>query len=389
MANTVTLPIDLCLPNSDQPFLKLPTASNALRRFVKIWLCLATVALSGCAASLLSGAGPDYRTLVEATEDKAVAFDIIELSPDTIKPYMLRPLGVDTTLVDGGFLPVTLMPGDMISVMLAQSGKTPTVFASLSSGGTQFTDVRVDYQGNVDIPYVGQMRATGLTAKQLSNAIKKRLSPSVDSPEVRVTVTSDISGSVLVSGAVKTPGRYAAVKGPLTLLDVITQAGGATAEPHLINVTVREPSGVQEIGYQDVLYGKNMTLSPRSEVVLQRNRQSFIAMGAVSSPGLFDLPSSHPSLLQVLGVVGGLQQATADPAGVFVFRRGGFNDAGKPVAKVFRLDMSRPEAMMLASAFLVRPEDALYVTNAGVYEAQKIISPIVQMIILGNTVTGN
>jgi polysaccharide export outer membrane protein len=45
--------------------------------------------------------------------------------------------------------------------------------------------------------------------------------------------------------------------------------------------------------------------------------------------------------------------------------------------------------MLLASAFQVQSEDALYVTNAGVYEAQKIIAPIVQMIILGNTVTGN
>lgn len=361
----------------------------AMHRLFKIGLCVVVTLLSGCAASILSGAGPDYRTLVQATENKAVAFDIIDLSPATIKPYMLRPLGVDTSLVDGGFLPVTLMPGDILSVMLAQADKSPTIFASFSSGGTNFTDVRVDYRGNADIPYVGQVRATGLTAQQLAEKIEKRLAPEVANPHVRVTVTGDISGSVLVSGAVKTPGRYSTVKGPLTLLDVITQAGGATAEPHLINVTVRGPSGVQEIGYQDVLYGKNMVLNPRSEVVLQRNRQSFIAMGAVSSPGLFDLPSSHPSLLQVLGVVGGLQQATADPAGVFVFRRGGFNDEGKPVAKVFRLDMSRPEAMMLASAFLVQPEDALYVTNAGVYEAQKIISPIVQMIILGNTVTGN
>jgi hypothetical protein len=138
---------------------------------------------------------------------------------------------------------------------------------------------------------------------------------------------------------------------------------------------------------QQMMQGR--MLGPRSEVILQRNRQSFIAMGAVSTPGLFDMPSSHPSLLQVLGVVGGLQQSTADPSGVFVFRRAGFAEDGKPIALVFRLDMSRPEAIMLASAFQVKPEDALYVTNAGVYQAQKVIAPIVQMIILGNTVTGS
>lgn len=302
---------------------------------------------------------------------------------------MLEEPTVDASLVLNGVLSVTLAPGDVLTVMLAQTNKEPAIFAALSGGGTSFSDVRVDHNGNIEIPYVGRVKAQGLTTVALAERIKKRLEPSLKNPEVRVTLSSDISGSVLVSGAVKSPGRYSAIKGPLTLLDVITQAGGATAEPHLINVTIRQPSGVEQLVYQDVLYGRNMVLSPRSEVVLQRNRQSFIAMGAVSTPGLFDLPSSHPSLLQVLGVVGGLQQATADPAGVFVFRRGGVDADGKPIAKVFRLDMGRPEAMLLASAFKVQSEDALYVTNAGVYEAQKIIAPIVQMIILGNTVTGN
>lgn len=345
--------------------------------------------LSGCAASLLSAAGPSYRTLVEATESQSVAFEIVDLSPSTIGPYMLKEQGVDTSLVRGGVLSVTLAPGDVLTVMMAETDQSPSIFASLSSGGTSFSDVRIDPRGNIELPYVGQVKAAGLTTDALATRMKQRLQSSIKMPQVRVTLSSDISGSVLVTGAVKTPGRYSAMKGPLTLLDVITQAGGATSEPHLINVTIRQPGGVQQMVYQDVLYGSNMLLSPRSEVVLQRNRQSFIAMGAVSTPGLFDLPSSHPSLLQVLGVVGGLQQATADPAGVFVFRRGGFDPQGKPIAKVFRLDMSRPEAMLLASAFQVKTEDALYVTNAGVYEAQKIISPIVQMIILGNTVSGN
>lgn len=352
-------------------------------------LLVGSVALSGCAASLLSAAGPSYSTLVEAKESETITFEIVELSASTIGPYMLEELTVDTSLVLDGVLSVTLAPGDVLTVMLAQTDKEPAIFAALSGGGTRFSDVRVDHNGNIEIPYVGRIKAQGLTTIALAERIKKRLETSIKRPEVRVTLSSDISGSVLVSGAVKTPGRYSAIKGPLTLLDVITQAGGATAEPHLINVTIRQPSGVKQLAYQDVLYGQNMVLSPRSEVVLQRNRQSFIAMGAVSTPGLFDLPSSHPSLLQVLGVVGGLQQATADPAGVFVFRRGGVDADGKPIAKVFRLDMGRPEAMLLASAFHVQSEDALYVTNAGVYEAQKIIAPIVQMIILGNTVTGN
>lgn len=358
------------------------------RACLVITLLVATL-LSGCAGSLLSAAGPNYNSLVSVKGNDQVDFEMIDLTPKSIVPYMLIPTPVSDRVIKGENIPLIIKPGDALTVMIAQTEKSPELFAALSAGGTSFSDVRVDFQGNIYLPYVGQINAQGLTADRLSKKIQKTLIEKIPSVHVRVTFDIDLSNSVLVSGAVKNPGRYSALEGPLTLIDVISKAGGATAEPHLINVTVRSPGLVESFSYQDVLYGENRNLSPRSEVVLQRNRQSFIAMGAVSTPGLFDLPSSHPSLLQVLGVVGGLQQATADPSGVFVFRRAGFESDGKPIARVFRLDMSRPEAIMLASAFWVQPEDALYVTNAAVYDAQKIIAPIVQMIILGNTVTGS
>lgn len=68
-------------------------------------LLLGPIVLSGCAASLLSAAGPSYRTLVEATESETVAFEIVDLSASTIGPYMLEEPTVDTSLVlDGVFL---------------------------------------------------------------------------------------------------------------------------------------------------------------------------------------------------------------------------------------------------------------------------------------------
>jgi polysaccharide export outer membrane protein len=354
----------------------------------KVFVIIPLLLLSGCAGSLLSGAGPNYHSVLTAPENPEVVFDIIDLTPVTIRPFMLEAQPVDRRIITGGLSPTQLRPYDVLSVMIAQHNSDSGPFAALASGGTSFTDVRLDAAGQIELPVVGLINANGLTTQQLASAIRKRLETTVKTPEVRVTLTGDLSNSVLVMGAVEKPGRYSALTGPLTLLDVITQAGGAKAQPHLISVIVRSASGVQELAYQDVLFGHNLVLEPRSEVVLERNRQSFIAMGAVNTPGLFDLPSSHPSLLQALGVVGGLQQATADPAGVFVFRRAGFDQNDKPIAQIFRLDMSRPESIMLASAFRVQADDALYVTNAGIYEAQKVIAPIVQMIILGNTVTG-
>ncbi|MNN51247.1 SLBB domain protein [compost metagenome] len=191
-------------------------------------------------------------------------------------------------------------------------------------------------------------------------------------------------------GAVKTPGRFSALQGPLTLLDAINRAGGPLLEPHLIRVVVRTGEKSYQFNYEDLLSGRNQVLPPGAEVVLERARKRFVAMGAVGDPGLHDLPSNNPSLLEVLGKVKGLNEAKADAAGVFIFRLVALKSPDTGVmqsrAQVFRLNLKEPAAMFLARQFLVQPEDAVYVTNAAVYEWQKIISPIVQVLVLGRTV---
>jgi polysaccharide export outer membrane protein len=222
----------------------------------------------------------------------------------------------------------------------------------------------------------------------VDNAIRKKLKGSVATdPQVHSEIVGDLSGSVLVAGAVKSPGRFSSLQGPLTILDAVNMAGGPVLEPHLINVVVRNGKNAFSINYDDVLSGKNRQVSPRSEIILERARQRFVAMGSVKDPGLKDLPSRNPSLLEVLGSVGGLDEQKADPQGVFVFRINPEPKDGEPTAEVFKLDMRKPESIFLARAFQVFPDDAVYVTNAPVYEWQKIISPIVQTLMLGRTIS--
>lgn len=104
--------------------------------------------------------------------------------------------------------------------------------------------------------------------------------------------------------------------------------------------------------------------------------------------------SQSPSLLEVLGSVGGLVEQRADARGVFVFRvpenivydekLGIVTSDAKPM--VFYLDMTNPVSMFLAREFLIYPDDAVYVTNAHMYESQKMISSIVQVLVLGSTI---
>ncbi|SAI28689.1 outer membrane protein involved in polysaccharide [Bordetella trematum] len=352
------------------------------------FFALLPIVLTGC-GSLLSAAGPSRYAVTHEQEGKN--YKLVELSAETIGPYMRETERNPSTKVAMPTVPeVRLVAGDVVRVMIADSAVEGAIFAPISAGGTVFDSVRVNSDGTITLPYVGKLSVAGKSPEAVSTLIHKKLKGISGDSQVQVTLTGDLSGSVLVAGAVKAPGRFSALQGPLTLLDAINKAGGPVLEPHLINVVVRTGSTSYQFNYQDLLSGKNQIIPPGAEIVLDRARKRFVAMGAVGDPGLHDLPSANPSLLEVLGSVKGLSEAKADAAGVFVFRLQddpALLSDGKPLAQVFRLNMKEPVAMFLAKQFLVQPEDAIYVTNAAVYEWQKIISPIVQVLLLGRTVS--
>lgn len=337
------------------------------------------VTLTGCGGTL-SGAGP-YKDEIDAKND---AYTLIPINASTIAPFMrgaqriAQPYVVNTLPGE-----VRLMGGDVIAVLITDNAPEGTaLFAPLSTGGTQLK-VRIDNKGMISLPYVGQQFVAGMTPFEVETMIRRKLKGVTSDVQAHVELVGDLSGSVLVAGAVKSPGRFTTLQGPLTMLDAINQAGGPVLEPHLVNVTVRNGRNVKTLNYEDILAGQNSVLQPNSEVVLERARQRFVAMGAVSDPGLHDLPQQFTTLLDALGSVGGLKEANANPQGIFVFR---MNEDGTSKPVVLRIDMRDPAAIFYAKQIILKPDDTVYVTNSAVYEWQKIITPIVQTLVLSRVV---
>jgi polysaccharide export outer membrane protein len=346
--------------------------------------------LSGC-ASLLSAAGPSSRNITDNAKGtkggaSSVPYALIDLSAQTITPYIRPPDPVSAQDILPVSVPeIRLVPGDVLTIMIADNTEAP-LFAPLATGGTVFSNVQIDAKGNISLPYTGTLSVAGKTPEQVEQAVIASLKGRTVAPVARVQLVGDFSSSVLVVGAVKSPGRVSALKGPLTLLDAINSTGGPLLEPHLIRIVLRTGKETKTFNYSDLLQSVNPFIPPHSEIIVERDRKRFVAMGAVGTPGLHDLPSENPSLLETLGSVGGLQERIADASGIFIFRLVNNGSPQVPQATVFRLDMHRPESVFLARLFLVQPEDAIYVTNADVYEWQKIIAPIVQTLVLGRTI---
>lgn len=97
--------------------------------------------------------------------------------------------------------------------------------------------------GAITLPPIGDIKAAGLTPKDLGDRIADRLSSYLrQTTTVTVTVTQYMSRSVYLQGAVAKPGRYGFETIP-SLVDVLAQAGGALPGSNLAAVQVVRRDG--------------------------------------------------------------------------------------------------------------------------------------------------
>ena len=82
--------------------------------------------------------------------------------------------------------------------------------------------VSLDADGTFDFPYIGRVKAGGLTARAIGEEIARRLKNFYVNPQVSVEVAKFRSQNIFVFGQVHAPGQY-----PLSgNMSVLAGAGG-------------------------------------------------------------------------------------------------------------------------------------------------------------------
>ena len=111
-------------------------------------------------------------------------------------------------------------------------------------------------------------------------------------------------------------------------------------------------------------------------------------------------PTRDVSVIRAIGTVGGLNDHSADPTGVFLFREEPVDVArrmfpGKKILKPQRvayvIDLTKPAGMFMARDFMMRDRDVIYVTTAPYVRWMKIlqaISPLVSFSGAARSVSG-
>ncbi|SDU08027.1 polysaccharide biosynthesis/export family protein [Halopseudomonas salegens] len=124
-----------------------------------------------------------------------------------------------------------------------------------------FEELRLNDAGIFSFPFLGEIRARGLTASQLEDLLTERLKGDyLISPRVSISVLQ--YREFFISGEVREPGGYPYQPG-LTLRRAIALAGGMTERASTNRITIiRDQSGSSEKGSLDsiVMPGDTITI---------------------------------------------------------------------------------------------------------------------------------
>lgn len=366
-------------------------------QLIGIWgrvLICATIGLSGCGT--LPGQGPT--TLDIALHDESSletgnrAFAIIPLNVEVVQAVGQAPSTSISAAFRGRISGVesrTVGVGDQLLVNVWEASQDG-LFSTAERKETTIEAV-VDETGSIFIPYAGAISVKGMNVERVRAAIASRLVGQAVDPQVQVKLTSDGGYMLSVIGDVARPGRFDIPASGLRLIEAVALAGGTRKSGFETRLTIVRGDTRASVRHDDVVRHpeNNIWLMPRDVVQVLHKPRSFTAFGAVTSQNLLRFETETVSLAEALAQSGGLNDRLADAGGVFLFRfenhrrlqraKAEIPDQryAKGIPTIYRLDFTEPQAFFLASSFMMRDNDIIYVANAPAVEFNKFISTIV------------
>jgi len=349
------------------------------------------VAVGGCA--LMPASGPASWDVWAGQHDpKSVPYVFVRITskvasilakaaPRLVAEFPDRSRPKDIRFGIGDVVSITIFEASSGGLFIpAEAGVRPGNFVSIPSQA-------VDVNGNISIPYGGEIRARGRTQVELQQAIVDSIKDRAIEPQVIVSVVDQRTSLISVLGDVGRPSRIPAMLTPERILDAITRAGGP-AGPGQDEWVMLERDGRRALSpFGALLYEpvNNILVHPNDTIYLYREPQTFLTFGALGNQQQIPFGIWRLSLAEAVAKAGGLADGAADPASVFLYR-----GETREVAEAMGIDCSRfqgpiipviyninfrdPAGYFLATTFEMRNKDVIYVSNSVSVEATKFMS---------------
>ena len=355
-----------------------------------ILTALICLALSGCGIPRSAGFQSEVlaASSVRQTENGAEPvydFAVFEVTRETLPMLRAWPgKGVKRYhwIPDNqGPTSLIIAPGDKMQLTIWDASEN----SLLSGAGQRVTplqDIEVSSTGHIFVPYIGELKVSGMSPTTARRQIEEQLTQTIPSAQVQLIVTPGRTNTANLVSGVGAPGIYPLEYRNTRLLDLLSQAGGVP--PATINPQIRLARGntVYGIPYQRLLEDPRLDTTVRGgdRIYVEQEDRSFLSLGATGSQAIHPFPKDHVTALDALAIIGGVNAGRANPQGILVLRQYDpghvrLDGAGPPKERVvFTLDLTSADGLFSAAQFAIQPDDLVYGTESALGPALTLVS---------------
>jgi polysaccharide biosynthesis/export protein len=337
----------------------------------------------------LPRSGPNKRELYAGSVEKKGDAFIVTVTPAVSAATAVQPtFGFSQSFRNAGLVGSDMIAsGDTVSVTVYENVKDDPLLGNTGQRVSGLSQIQVDGQGYIYIPYAGRIKAAGQTPDGLRQAITRKLESQTPDPQVSVARVAGDGSTVSISGQAAANGVFPIEAGTRTLATMLAKSGGVTIDPEVTIVRVTRGGSTGKIWLKDLYENPSLdiALRPGDKIVIEEDTRQFIALGATGTQNTVPFETPTLSALEAIATVGGLSTNSADPTGVFVLR-----DESEEIARVvlgrpdligdqrliYVLDLTEPTGLFEARDFQIRDGDTLYVTEAPFVQWQKTLGAI-------------
>jgi polysaccharide export outer membrane protein len=265
--------------------------------------------------TLTGGCAPTYRdiqpgTVLQIEGQDSAASAVVERQIDIIPSPAPEPAPPAAYQIGpGDLLSITVYGrpelGSSPSAAADMSGATNAISASgTSNTNSQTSGTRVDENGNLRLPLIGNAAVSGLTVSQAEEVLRKAYRPLVKDPWVTAQVVEYLSRPLYLFGNFnKTGVMY--MNRPMTLLQGLALAGGISNSAALRSARLSRKGAVLPVDIYELLSNgdqrQNVWLRPGDAIYLpDKSAEQVFVFGAVSKAGQVPLVNGQLTLAQAI-----------------------------------------------------------------------------------------
>jgi protein involved in polysaccharide export with SLBB domain len=229
--------------------------------------------------------------------------------------------------------------------------------------------------GDVTIPYVGQVMINDKTKEEAQAFINNVLKTYYQEPETIVKIEQYNSAFVYVTGAINRPLSILLSEQPLKILDALIKAGYIKDQKSYIKTALlRRGSEVFEIDLYELLNKNNTDL----DIYLRKNDVLHVSESDTDQAYAFgEFTTSGPisvykdlTLTELLATKG-INKATAKTKNIYVLRE----DLTKFLhVDIYTINLNNPAAFIAANNFYILPNDIVFIPQTKLVKWNNVIS---------------